>query len=303
MNNDLDSLIRHAAPLSDDEAVRPVSAETRRALLAQITAEPTAEPRRGRRWSLGLPLVAAAGACAVAAGALVLAPWQSEKDTRVVPSPGPGTFAPSPVAALSFIHHKRYIEVKIKDPDADPERYRKEFAAQGMRIDLTMVPASPSVAGHVVMQGGDASIKPIVSKGCYSGGGGDTCISGLRVPIGFKGEAEFAIGRPARPGEKYDSTNSAFTPGEALHCVDIRGLTVDAALPRIQKRHVKATVFNYDSKGPEGYVNVGRDKIPGNWYVLDAEPWAPGEVLLFVQETRPTGKPQNNLLFQNCPRP
>ncbi|GAA4059184.1 hypothetical protein [Actinomadura miaoliensis] len=305
MTNDLDVLLHQAAPLSDDEAVRPVRPETREALFAQITADTGTEapaPRRRWRWTLGVPLVAA-GACAAAA-ALILSPTPSAPDPRAVPSTSarPGTFDPKPVAALSFVRRERYIEVRIKDPVADPQRYRREFAAHGMKINLTMVPASPSVAGQVVMQDGGETIKLIEEKGCYSGGGGDVCVRGLRVPIGFKGEATIAIGRPARPGEPYNSTNSAFTPGEALHCLDIRGLTVDEAVERIKKRKVTATVFNYDTGGPQGYVNVGRDKIPGDWYVTDANPHAPGEVMLFVQKDRPTGKRENELLFRNCPR-
>ncbi|GAA2431250.1 hypothetical protein GCM10010191_51220 [Actinomadura vinacea] len=301
MTHELNSLVRQAAPLSDDEAVRPVRAETRQALLEQITATAAEAPapRRRWRWSLGVPLVAA-GACAVAAAALILPPGKAP-----APDPStsvrPGKFTASPVAALSFTRRERYIEVRIQDPAADPQRYRREFAAHGLKIDLSMVPASPSVAGSVVMRDGGEEIKEIREKGCYSGGGGDTCVRGLRVPVGFKGKATIAIGRPARPGEQYNSTNSAFTPGEALHCLDIRGLTVDAALERIKKRKVTATVFNYDSGGPQGYVNVGRDKIPGNWYVLDADPWAPGEVMFFVQKDRPNNKRGNELLFRNCP--
>jgi hypothetical protein len=300
MTNDLDSLIRSAAALSDEDAVRPVRDETRRALLAQITAAAVASPRPRRRWrwSFGLPLVVA-GACATAAAVVVLpgAPIGKAPGGDPSTSVGPGTFTANPVAALSFTRREDYIEVKIKDPVADPARYRREFAAHGLRIRLSLVPASPSVAGHVVMSEGE-EIKPIHSDHCYSMGGGDTCAIGLRVPIGFKGEAAIVIGRAARPGEPYASTNSAFTPGEALHCLDIRGLPLDAALAKISTRKVKAAVFNHDTG-----LSYGRDKLPpGPWYATDAVPWAPGELMLFVSKARPTGNRESGLFFRDCPR-
>jgi hypothetical protein len=78
---------------------------------------------------------------------------------------------------------------------------------------------------------------------------------------------------------------SAFAPGEALHCVAVRGLTVDAALAKIGKRHVTVPEFHVDEVQADGSVygkNLGRDKIPGTWFVRDADPLAPGQVRLWV---------------------
>jgi hypothetical protein len=109
----------------------------------------------------------------------------------------------------------------------------------------------------------------------------------VKIPINFHGSANITFGRAARPGEQYTSTNSAFAPGEALHCVDIRGHTVDEALAILRQHKVTVPIFHYDEMNSHNSYNVGRDKIPGNWYVNTADPWAPGQVMLWVQPTRP----------------
>jgi hypothetical protein len=169
-----------------------------------------------------------------------------------------------------------------------------------------MVPASPSVVGTIVMQsdgeGPDKrKIQTIEEGRCVTGGGGDgKCLRGLRIPIGYRNNAEIAFGREARPGEHYNSTNSAFAPGEALHCFDIRGLTVEQAEQRLKQRKVTATMFHWDTNN-YGYTE-GRDKLPGNWYVIDADPWAAGQVVLSIQKDRPVIKKSayDQALFKGC---
>ncbi|RFS83546.1 hypothetical protein D0T12_21155 [Actinomadura spongiicola] len=321
MTNEIDSLIRHAAPLSDAEALRPVPADTRRELLEQIMTADTGEtaadfggpalpPRTRRRWTVGLP-VAVGVACAVAVVALVVQPAERTEDGKR-PRPGPSTsgrpggFDPLPVAALSFTRRKDHIEVRIKDPLADPRRYEKEFAAHGMNIKLSMVPASPSVVGTIVFQDegegpDERKIETIEEGRCVTGGGGDgKCLRGLRIPIGYRNSAEIAFGREPRPGEHYNSTNSAFAPGEALHCFDIRGLTVEQADRRLKQRKVTATMFHWETAN-YGYTE-GRAELPGNWYVTDADPWAPGQVMLSIQKDRPVIKKSAywQALFRGC---
>ncbi|TDE35474.1 hypothetical protein [Actinomadura sp. 6K520] len=308
MNSDPRILLDRAAPISDAAAVRPVRAETRRELLELITAAepvPAGPPRRRRYLRIGVPVAVAAG-CAVAVTSLALLPAGSpaEPSRNAV---SPSGFDPRPVAALSFTKKKDHIEVRIKDPLADPRRYQREFAAHGMNIKLMTVPASPSVVGTIVMQDdGDGpdtrKIETIEEGRCVTGGRGDgKCIRGLRIPVGYRNNAEIAFGREARPGEQYSSTSSAFAPGEALHCLDIRGLTVDEAERRIAKRKLTVGTYNYMVNN-YGY-NGGREKIPGNWYVRDADPYAPGQIMMFVQKERPVIKKgaHSRALFKGCP--
>lgn len=276
-----DDLIRRLSTITDEEAVGMVSAQTRSDLADHIMSTPIehAPVRRRRLLIIGAPLaVAAAGAAAVA----VIATSAGSPGSLRQPVPS-GPLKAQP-AALIFSTQGEYLIVKVKDPLADPARYKKEFAAHGMNIRLTLVPASPTVAGTVVEADGGPGIKTIDAKGkCFSGGGG--CPVGVKIPIDFHGSANITFGRAARPGEQYNSTNSAFAPGEALHCVDIRGRTVDEALAMLRQHKVAVPIFHYE-KGHMAY-NVGRDKIPGNWYVWDADPWSPGQVMLWVKSTRP----------------
>ncbi|MFB9832629.1 hypothetical protein [Actinoallomurus acaciae] len=281
-----DDLIRRLSPITDEEAAAMVSTRSRSDLADHIMDTPVehAPARRRRLLTIGVPLaVAAAGAAAVA---VIATSSGSPGSPRRPVTSGPLKAQP---AALTFSTQGKYLVVKVKDPLADPARYKKEFAAHGMKINLLMVPASPSVAGTVVMSQDAPGFKMIDGRGkCFSGGG--SCPVGMKIPIGFHGSATIAFGRAARPGEQYNSTNSAFAPGEALHCVDIRGRTVEEALATLKKHNVTAPIFRYD-EGNQSH-DVGRDKIPGNWYVNTADPWAPGQVMLFVQPTRPkTGGP------------
>lgn len=272
-----DDLISRLATTTDEEVAGMVSTRTKSDLAEHIMStavEPAPVRRRRRGVVFGVPLaVAAVGAAAVVVATTGGSPGSSGRPPlRAEP------------AALTFSTQGKYLVVRVKDPLADPARYKKEFAAHGMNIHLTLVPASPSVAGSVVEADGVDGMQMISGKGkCFSGGG--SCPVGVRIPIGFHGSANITFGRAARPGEQYNSTNSSFAPGEALHCVDIRGRTVDDALTTLRRHKVTAAIFHYE-EGNQAY-NVGRDKIPGTWYVADAHPWKPGQVMLWVQRTRP----------------
>ena len=74
---------------------------------------------------------------------------------------------------------------------------------------------------------------------CVTGGGGPGhCAIGLKIPRDFTGAGSVTLGRPAKPGEAYESTNSAFAPGESLHCSALIGKTVAAAKPELGARGI-----------------------------------------------------------------
>jgi hypothetical protein len=143
------------------------------------------------------------------------------------------------------------------------------------------VPASPSLVGTLVYLSGD--VTPITAHGrCYTGGGGAACPVGVRVPANFHGHAEVVFGRAARPGEQYETTASAFAPGEVLHGMRITGDRVAQVLALLRHRDVTVRWFNYAHRG---YARNLRS-VPGTWFVYDAVPWAAGQVLLFVGPAR-----------------
>ncbi|MEV5706563.1 hypothetical protein [Actinoallomurus sp. NPDC052274] len=281
-------LIGRLAPITDEEAAHMVSPGTKNDLAERITstaAPERAAARRRRGLIIGLPLAAAGiAASVVAASVLSGSPHPGEQASHAPQSVSPKV----QLAALTFSTQGRYLVVKVKDPLADPARYRKEFAAHGMNIDLRLVPVSPSIVGTVVMSEG--GIKDITARGkCVTGGGGAECPVGVKIPIGYKEHATVVFGRAARPGEHYDSTTFADAPGEVMHGLAYRGRTVAEVLAMLKKRHVTVPQYRYEAANGDNrpYQNgVPPEKVEPGWFVHDASPWAPGQVMLFVGPTR-----------------
>jgi hypothetical protein len=275
--------------------------------------KPRARERRAggrrRRWLLAAPIAAGVAVAAVLVAELAGPGNQHGPGHQAGPAaqsppatgkPRPGTTAASPVQtaqALSFTTSDGWITVIVRNPLADEARYRAEFAAHHLDITFNLVPASPSIVGTVVYTGqsaGSSPIQTITAKGrCYTGGGGAECPVGVRIPADFHGQAEIVFGRAARPGEQYESTAvSATVPGEVMHGLKFVGDTVTQVLALLRPRQVTVAVYNYDK---QGYGGVNVHHVPGNWYVYDAAPWAPGQVMLSVGPTRtqpPAGPPQ-----------
>ena len=165
----------------------------------------------------------------------------------------------------------RYIDVIVRDPLADQASYNAEFNEHGLDITLSLVPASPSLVGTVVeisTSGPDGnSITTITAKGrCWTGGGGSECPVGLRVPVGFRGQASLVFGRAARPGEQYESTTSASAPGEVMHGLNYVGKRVSTVLAMLARRHVTVATYRDDGRA------LTARQVPGTWYVYDAVP-------------------------------
>jgi len=266
---------------------------------AATGATRTTRPRTTRPWArAGLPLAAALAVIALVAAAVAItrpaAPPKPATAPAGATAPASATASPSgapasatvPAQVLSFTTSGGYITVIVRNPLADPARYRAEFAARHLNVTLKLVPASPSIVGTVVYIGesaGSPDIETITAQGrCYTGGGGSACPVGVRIPVGYRGQAEVVFGRAARPGEQYESTAAATAPGEVMHGLHFAGDTVAQVLGMLRARHVTVPVFNYDA--PDGGRNVSH--VPGTWYVYDANPWAPGQVMLVVGPTK-----------------
>jgi hypothetical protein len=266
------------SPISDAEAARAVSPATHADLAQRIMSaatEPGEAPahRAPARRRLATRIPVAAG-LAVAA---LIATWLAGPGQRV----GPVSVGPAKAEALSFSEHGGYIDVIVRNPVAGEKTYRAEFAAHHLDITLSLVPVSPSLVGTLVYGGGngnDGGITTITAKGrCWTAGGGSECPVGVRIPDGFHGGAQFVFGRAARPGEQYESTGLVTAPGEAMHGLNYRGKTVAAVLGLLRARHV--TVGAVRSMSACGKLPA---HIPGVWRVDQADPWAPGQVLLWV---------------------
>jgi hypothetical protein len=285
--NDSQQQISAIAPVTDDEAARLARPGTLRDLGADITAAQPGPARRSdrrrsrarRRVLIGAPL-AAGLAAAVLIGTSLGRPGQHVGPVSVGP-------APARAQALSFTRHGGFIDVVVRDPLADPARYRAEFARYHLDITLRLLPVSPSIVGTVVYAGQPADsgpLTPITARGkCVEASGTSACPVGIKVPVGFRGSAQLVFGRAARPGEQYESTASAFAPGEVLHGLSVHGLRVTQVLALLRQRHVTVAWFDVHTYGD----NVNERRVPGSYFVSDANPWSPGEVQLFVSKTWP----------------
>jgi hypothetical protein len=281
----------------------PLTGERRRWQLAvPLTGErrrwSQAAPQAGRRrrWLLAVPLAAGLAVAALIVADLAGPGHQvgpaAAQSPRTTAEPRPAGSPAQTAQALSFTTSDGWITVIVRNPLADQARYRAEFAAHHLDITFSLVPASPSIVGTVVYIGqsaGSSQIQTITARGrCYTGGGGSECPVGARIPADFHGQAEIVFGRAARPGEQYESTASATAPGEVMHGLKFVGDTVAQVLALLRARHIAVPVYNYDQQGYAKNVH----HVPGSWYVYDATPWAPQQVMLFVGPTR-TPQPQS----------
>lgn len=299
MNRTDTRMIGRIAPVTDDEAARLVSPGALADLGAQITASPASRaelagpavpargnaniPRRRTRAVLAAAIAVPVAAAGIVGGLLATSTPATTPGTR------PGTSLPPAAArALSFTVRHGYIDVIVRNPYADPSWYNADFRAHRLDITLRMRPVSPSIVGTVIFTDASSSaveseITMIYARCPDAPSGGHQCAVGIRVPLGFRGQYEVDFGRAARPGEQYVTTNSAFAHGEVLHGMKyIVGRPVPAVLAEIGKRHLTAILNDHNTFGPPG-------KFSGTWYVTDAVPYAPGQVMLFV--SRSSGAP------------
>lgn len=298
------------SPISDADAALTVRASTLADLAGQITATPVTtdsrnassrgRTRRKRMTLIGIATPVLAGAAATAV--ILAAAGQPAPVKPGHPSQSASGGTALLTAALSFTRSGGYITVKVVDPLADPSRYRAEFAEHHLKISLELVPVSPSLVGTLVYfsEPPAGGITPITAKGaCLTGGGGSACPVAVRISVGFRGQAQIVFGRAARPGEQYESTAPATAPGEVLHGLTVQGMTVARVLAMLRQRGVTVPVYHYNDHGFGKLLH----HVPGNWYVYDADPWAPQQVTLSVGPTWPQPVPSAPTANGPAPRP
>jgi len=271
-------------PVTDEQAERMVSPDTLADLVSQITATPPGPPvirwRRGRVPRRGMLLGGSlAAAAAGAAAALVLGGA----------SPAANPLPTAAAKALTFTVNDGYITVIVKNPYADPDWYNADFKKHHLNVTLRMSPVSPSLVGQVIFtdespSGAGKQITAITAKDCQSGGAGDECPVGIKVPLNFSGQYDVYFGRAARPGEQYATVGSAFAPTEALHGMKyIIGQPLSTVLTELGSRHLTAVLHLPHASGLES-----PGQSPGPWYVWGASPYASGKVMLWVGHSKPT---------------
>ncbi|MFF5209284.1 hypothetical protein [Streptosporangium sp. NPDC000396] len=285
MNNDLKQL---KIMLEAHDPARQVRADpsTLSATLQKIIDDtPRSSPavtRRQRRWSRPRWLITIPAVAILAGAALAV---------TVVVRPGAvGPVHVGPAEALAFTRNGDYIDVRIIDPDADPERYRREFAAHGLNVDLKMEPASPSLVGrmmHVSIEGettviSNGSLASKVKEIDDESDCGDVrCKAGVSIPVDLKKRVEVIFGRAPRPGERYEMGGDPTARGEVLEGMSLKNKTVGEVKRMAQERH--AMIQGYYGADPGDQPGAPRssgwdysehvlrpESVPDTWYVHEA---------------------------------
>jgi hypothetical protein len=234
---------------------------------------PLTVKRRSLRRPLALSAFAATAAGAIAAIVLSTTSAVSPVSAQAV------TFRSSPSGD---------IIATVTDPFAAQAQLNAAFAKQGLKITVKLLPTSPSIVGTVLASDESNSaisqITPLQGGHCLSGGGG--CAIGIEIPRDFRGEGTIYLGRPAKPGEQYESTTSAFAPGEPLHCSGLLGARVSAALPVLQKDGLTVVEWREDSESAPGVSpSVTLSQPPAQNYTWDAELIEPGRLRVTTEST------------------
>jgi hypothetical protein len=253
--------LRHGDATSVDD-IFPVA--LRSAIFASIVAGEAVGAQAGRRdrsrsrtfsrWGRPRRRVALASGAALLACGLAAVLMIVEQPARSVPSGAPTLHA----SVVSFRYPRRgpdagYITATVTDPFAAKSSLDAAFRAAGLDITISLDPASPSAVGTVVEISEPSSgpqIEALSGGTCVTGGGGPgNCPVGLKIPRDFSGAGSVTLGRPAKPGEDYQSTDSAFAPGESLHCSALIGATVATASSALASRGITA---RWQSNQPAG---------------------------------------------------
>jgi hypothetical protein len=273
-------------PITDEEVTTsqtPTAREnTWQATLRQsgsLTAEATHPLATGVGRRRVVRLVVRTALPAVVAAGVLAAVVISRPDAA-----SPADHPTQPVAhAVQFVNQGKDLVIRIVDPTADPERINKELADRGLNIRITLPASSPSIVGAdtgIRVDGGATITESTEPTNCWQTGA-RPCIPVFRIPQDFKGSAKLEIGRPAEPGEQYERAGVVDAPGELLHGVHWKGRTVAELRAVLAERNGAIAEFRVD----DGNVSNPAQSVPDNWYVADAVPWKPSEILVWARPT------------------
>jgi hypothetical protein len=254
-------------------------------LLRRITSAPP--PAARRRWG---PRLAVGGALVTGVAAAVVAAsvW--------LPDSTPGGPGPARATALRFTADAKYLDIRIVDPAADPQRYRAELAAHGLDIDLSLAAAEPGDVGRVIFQEESVpGIKLIEAPGDCTANG--ACGVGVQVPLDYRGHANIVFGRTPRPGETVEGDAPILAPAQKAQLHALIGQKVADARRQLaahgQTPSYRVTVSHSAGHG----VWIGKSlPVPApavldTWIVYDVAPLPGNVVAMWVSKD---GKPQHD---------
>lgn len=281
------------APVTDAEATRLASPAAFADLATRIAATETpVAPHRAVRPRLFLPRLAqshprrrlallTAFPVALAAVAALLVTVLSPGGGAA----GNGANSVAAIKALSFTRENGTIKVIITNPYADAAWYNADLARHHIPLTLSVIPASPSLVGSIIGGNYAPGVKELTGQGrCFypgNGGASSPCVIGFTVPTNLKDEGSVWIGGPAKPGQQYETTGSIFAPGEALAglLAQVAGQPLSKVRPILARHHL-SVALSRDANNHD----VNPDSVPGDYYVTDILPWAPGQVMIWTSQ-------------------
>ncbi|MCG5217605.1 hypothetical protein [Streptosporangium sp. KLBMP 9127] len=290
--NTTEETVSLLARVHDDALSGQATGTGARTLLAAITATPPA-PAPPRASRMRLRLTVGALVTGVAATTAIVIPGLLAEENATV-------YANS---AIELERDGDEYVARIKDPFADHRRYTEAFSAVGIKMDIRLVPVSPSAVGKMTQIGssGGSPGRPQPLSGGSECEDGETtdCPIVVRLSVDYSAHGWIKIGRAARPGESYQNAGSAARKGEALEGVAVReGRKVSEILPEAGERGL-AVIYSVvrvtppgkageagGGPGPSGaalsFEPISADKVGPGWRVWDAEAVKAGAVRLLV---------------------
>jgi hypothetical protein len=191
---------------------RDASSAQAQALLGRVLAT---LPDEGREHTAGIPgrrrpaRKAWAGVGIVAAAAAVTAmtiaiqgPGEASRHTSAPPPAGSHP-AGWPAQLVDFSRWHGSLVVKITNPDSSVSQLNAIFREHGLHIKINVIPVPPELVGTIIYSDVPAT-RELQAGSCQMNESG-RCWIGFILPPGFTGSGNLTIGRPARPGEHYQS--------------------------------------------------------------------------------------------------
>ncbi|MEU7748659.1 hypothetical protein [Nonomuraea sp. NPDC049158] len=275
MNND--QIFKNRARVLDEDLAGRASTAGADALLAEIVLLEQEPARRRLTPSPRRALVGLAAAVALA-GAIVVVPSLFKGAEQVYAS-----------QAVTIDRDGDQYNFYITDGDPDPAELEKAFRKVGLdNITVKLIPVSPQQREPVVgfdKTDPDARMSSTLSN---CGERVEGCLTAFGVTADIKGSAEFHLGRPAKPGEKYAYPADASWPGEALAGVKLQGRSVAEAVQVVREHHLKvAYELDWPLRGGDKGVRSEKDvlasRIDSSWKVATAETYNDGAITLHVE--------------------
>jgi hypothetical protein len=265
--NDLDSRLAACNPVRVEDLGDAAASAEAAELLQRVLNQPIVAPTRPSRLrpEPSKAWLAAAAAAIVAVAITLATQWPTGHHARTHRDHKPG------VRLVEFSRKSGKVIALITHPEAAAHQLTAIFRAHGLNIEVSTVPVSPSLVGTFVYTDAPA-VRTMWKRSCSISG----CPVGLVIPASFTGHAGVVVGRPARPGERYESMADAFAPGEVLHCSGLLGAPASVALLVLKNLRLNAQWWslgdaNWPLSAHSNTPSQHQERTPTG-YIVEADP-------------------------------